>query len=435
MVDEGYEYKHNDTLITVFSASYYAGSAFNKGAVVEFNYDSGIKPSFFQYYAELPTNNINSNMKQDTLYQLKDRIFSNRAELLKQFNKLDKNDISKVLVDDWIKVMNDIIPIGVDWKALQPYLTETEDGLIDYTQFLNRYVINVGNTLSSSFQKNIIQKMCSRFVENMDSLKQAFKSVDKSGDGKLSYSEFMEMLKKFDFGLTEEQMFDFASSIDQDESGTIEFEEFLQRFQVEFEINIKDEKIKKQLQEISKKLLAQKDEATKIYKQIDDNGDGKISFTEFTNYIQKLGFDYSEKEFQGIFDLLDKEQQGYFDYNQFEKSFFVTDTQADEYTQNILQRVCAAIYKGRFKLKHLFRKMDLDGNGRIDLKEFEIGINALNSTLVAPLTNDQVKIIFDAVDKDHSGEIDYEEFIQAFQVVDMKEVKDGNQSDSENKKN
>jgi Ca2+-binding EF-hand superfamily protein/diadenosine tetraphosphatase ApaH/serine/threonine PP2A family protein phosphatase len=419
MVDEGFEWKHNNTLLTIFSASYYAGSAFNRGAVVEFNGQTGLKPEIFQYYAELSSGTTEKDVKASTLHQLKDRIFSNRAELLKAFSKLDAVDSSRIKSEQWVSVMEETIPIGVNWRALQPYLTESEDGMIDYTQFLNRYVINIGNTLSTSFQKNLIEKMCSKFVENMGNLKQAFKSLDKSGDGKVSYNEFTEILKQFDFGLTQDQMFDFASSIDTDESGTIEFEEFADRFQVQFESEIHDELLKKKLQEISKKILQKKGEVKVIFDEFDENHDGKIVLKEFETALERLGLSYGEDEVSGLFSIVDKSKQGFITLEAFEKCFFIVDSQGDQYSQNIIQKVCSAIYKGRYKLKHLFRKMDLDGNGKIDLKEFQIGINALNLTLDAPLTQDQVKIIFDAVDTDGSGEIDFEEFIKAFEVVDM----------------
>jgi hypothetical protein len=80
--------KHDDQLITVFSASYYAGSAFNKGAVVVFDSQNGLTPNYFQYYASISKK---SNFQEETLNQLKERIFHHRSELFKAFSKLDPN--------------------------------------------------------------------------------------------------------------------------------------------------------------------------------------------------------------------------------------------------------------------------------------------------------------------------------------------------------
>eukprot|EP01080_Neovahlkampfia_damariscottae_P007521 gene7521-11845_t len=415
MVDEGYEMKHNDQLITVFSASYYAGSAFNKGAVVVFNDKTGLKPDFFQYYASISKE---SNFQEETLNQLKERIFHHRSELFKEFAKLDPDHDSIITVDDWVKTLKTIIPVSVDWKIIQPYLTESFEGQIDYAQFLNRFVINVGNQVSSAFEHHIIQKMCVKLVENMGNLKEAFQSFDVNGDGRLSYSEFVNILKLYDLGLSEDQMLDFTASMDEDENGTIEFEEFENRFSVDFKLESTDEGLRKKLQDISKKLLQNIKEISKAFDEFDENGDGNIDFDEFVKSLEGLGFKYETEDLKSLFQIIDKDQSGSITIDEFQNSFSVVDEKSDIYTQNIIQKVCLAIYKGRHKLKHLFREMDLDGNNKIDVDEFTVGLDALGLTLEKPLTQQQIQIIFNAIDTDGSGEIDFDEFTNAFKLVD-----------------
>jgi Ca2+-binding EF-hand superfamily protein len=308
--------------------------------------------------------------------------------------------------------------VDVDWKVIQPYLTESFEGQIDYAQFLNRFVINVGSQVSAAFEKDVIQKMCVKLVENMGNLKEAFASFDVNGDGTLSYSEFVNVLKLFDLGLSEDQMLDFTASLDEDENGTIEFEEFENRFSVDFKLESTDEGLRKKLQDISKKLLQSLKEIKTAFASFDVNGDGQIDFDEFVKALTDLGFGYDPEVLKSLFHIIDKDQSGSITIDEFVNSFSVVDEKSDLYTQNIIQKVCLAIYKGRHKLKHLFREMDLDGNNKIDIDEFTVGLDALGLTLEKPLTKQQISVIFNSIDADGSGEIDFDEFTNAFKLVD-----------------
>ncbi|EGR27527.1 hypothetical protein IMG5_194760 [Ichthyophthirius multifiliis] len=63
--------------------------------------------------------------------------------------------------------------------------------------------------------------------------------------------------------------------------------------------------------------------------------------------------------------------------------------------------------KERFKLKQYFKSLDGDGSGSIGLKELE---DPLISLGIAE-SKEEVKKIIDQVDKDHSNEIEFQEFL------------------------
>ena len=43
----------------------------------------------------------------------------------------------------------------------------------------------------------------------------------------------------------------------------------------------------------------------------------------------------------------------------------------------------------------------------------------MNILVDSPLTEEQIEMLFNVIDKDGSGEIDYQEFIQAFRVIQI----------------
>jgi len=63
--------------------------------------------------------------------------------------------------------------------------------------------------------------------------------------------------------------------------------------------------------------------------------------------------------------------------------------------------------------------MDNDASGQIDLQEFTAGLEAMGVLVDSPLTPDQIELLFNVIDRDGSGAIDYQEFIDAFRVIQI----------------
>ncbi|EGR28131.1 hypothetical protein IMG5_182680 [Ichthyophthirius multifiliis] len=65
-------------------------------------------------------------------------------------------------------------------------------------------------------------------------------------------------------------------------------------------------------------------------------------------------------------------------------------------------------------LKKIFLKIDTNGNGMISEEELLLGIQQFKRELNIEINDDQAKRIFQAMDFDNSGQIDYTEFIASF---------------------
>jgi Ca2+-binding EF-hand superfamily protein len=55
---------------------------------------------------------------------------------------------------------------------------------------------------------------------------------------------------------------------------------------------------------------------------------------------------------------------------------------------------------------------------QIGYSEFVVGLKSLNELKEFPLADTQIEEIFQLIDKDNNKEIDYKEFMDAFEIVD-----------------
>ena len=138
-----------------------------------------------------------------------------------------------------------------------------------------------------------------------ENLAKIFKAIDKNGDGKLSKEEILDGYDQF-FGKNMEKseiekMFD---SVDIDKSGFIDYSEFViasmneknlltnEKLQAAFKMFDKDSSGFISSEEIKEILgfgkTLSEEAVNDIIKQVDENGDGQISFEEFSTMMKRL---------------------------------------------------------------------------------------------------------------------------------------------------
>jgi calcium-dependent protein kinase len=62
-------------------------------------------------------------------------------------------------------------------------------------------------------------------------------------------------------------------------------------------------------------------------------------------------------------------------------------------------------------LRKIFLKLDKDGNGMISREEMMVGLDYLKKEVNCKLSGQDIDEIFNAMDFDNSGQVDYTEFI------------------------
>jgi len=131
-------------------------------------------------------------------------------------------------------------------------------------------------------------------------LKTAFDMFDEDKDGKVTHVELGKVLNKLNITANQQVIIDMIKSADKDNSGTVEFQEFVEaltpcltrkesdsemmnafrEFDEDGNGYIEADELRQKLEEMSGETVTEAEVADMI-KQVDVNGDGKIDFEEF----------------------------------------------------------------------------------------------------------------------------------------------------------
>lgn len=141
--------------------------------------------------------------------------------------------------------------------------------------------------------------------QEKEKLSKLFKDIDKNGDGKLSKEEIIEGYDKY-FGkiLTQDDVDAMFKSVDIDDSGFIDYSEFVlacmneknlltnDKLEAAFKMFDKDGSgliTKDEIKEVLS-VGAGIDESAinEVIRQVDENGDGEISFEEFCLMMKNI---------------------------------------------------------------------------------------------------------------------------------------------------
>jgi len=111
----------------------------------------------------------------------------------------------------------------------------------------------------------------------------------------------------------------------------------------------------------------------KIFKQLDENGDGQLSKDEILKgYQEATGIPISEEEVDKMFEEIDLDKNGTIDYTE-----FVMATMSDKHTMT------------NDKLQLAFKLFDKDGNGSIEADEIKavLGDSKMTSEQIDDIIN------------------------------------------------
>eukprot|EP00727_Mastigamoeba_balamuthi_P007042 m51a1_g2959 hypothetical protein (775) ;mRNA; r:662894-669177 len=425
--DEGFEFQHDGRCLTVFSASNYCGLSENKAAVAIIegpawdSLDTARKaiPKIESFYA-LAFGNSAQLCKTQTLQMLRKHIFMSRHQLVESFTNADTNHTGLVSVDTFVQVLADVVEMNLNWRVLWPYFAKTDaNGMINYTNVLNRYRVAVEGSFCAEFMKSAVLKICKKIADANNTLYTAWREMDTNGDGELSYTEFVNAMQKFDIGLTVEQIYDLFHSIDTNNSGSIDFNEFntafkkkLERARSTVETDKDREWARRQLVAILQMIQDCGEEIEVVFECMDSNGSGQLNPTEFNTGLKNLGLTYTVDESKAIMkhmNAISAASGVTIKCEAFKmalgraKMELLEAEQGDAFMFSTIHCIARGLQKHSIQLGRLFRQMDVDGTGNLTFEEFRVGLRALNNLLDIPLSDDQLEALHQLLDKDHDG--------------------------------
>lgn len=311
-------------VITIFStANYPDGEGTNNGAVLFLDDLTGeyTTPTFIHCVRESP---------EDSAYAswLTSIVDGNKSKLTKAFRK-EENKAGCVSIFNWAEIVATHLELpDVPWDEIQPDIaptTEPDGEEIDWMAFLNKFSARGAKTT-----ENLSKDQLSLLHKHKDKFLDIFHLLDADGSGTISEDEFVSGIQ-----MLNEKMPGEALKIEN---------------------------------------------PAELYKKFDTDGDGEIDIEEFCTALKESA------TLQGVTDSLDSKQ-----------------------VENLQQN--------NEMLQLAFKYLDTDRSGAIDFGEFERGIALLNKRLHERNQLGDPQELFDLLDEDGNGEIDLNEFNNMFRSM------------------
>lgn len=142
--------------------------------------------------------------------------------------------------------------------------------------------------------------MAEQFTEDqLAEFKEAFSLFDKDGDGTITTKELGTVMRSLGQNPTEAELADMIHEVDADQSGTIDFSEFL---------TLMAKKMKETDTE---------EELIEAFKVFDRDGNGLISAAELRHVMTNLGEKLTDEEVDEMIREADVDGDGYINYEEF----------------------------------------------------------------------------------------------------------------------
>ncbi|ETO23432.1 calcium-dependent protein kinase [Reticulomyxa filosa] len=140
---------------------------------------------------------------------------------------------------------------------------------------------------------------------------------------------------------------------------------------------------------------SQIDEVTEFFKAADTDANGLISREELHKALQKVDPHISDSDVDSIFRSMDANNDGFVDYDEM-----------------LTSRVNRKLQSKEERLRKVFQAIDLDDNGKISQEELKATLES--ATANVNISDTRIKELIEEADKNHDGEIDFEEFLALF---------------------
>ncbi|CAF2529170.1 unnamed protein product [Rotaria sp. Silwood2] len=230
--EKGYEFEHNNKVLTVFSASNYNGGS-NWGAIARWDYKAE-EPCIMSYtYQDIaPIEKLNFNKKitlyEDPVYQtLMEKIVTKKSLLKKEFARSDRNQTNYISSTAWADIMKSVLQIDLPWLTLRSKFVKEDTQGILYNTMLEEYALD--NTKFQKSHTGIIEDL----YRSKDILMALFNLIDSDHSGFISRDEFSDVIKLLldsencTGDVNQAYVEELTSAMDLDKNGKIDVNEFL----------------------------------------------------------------------------------------------------------------------------------------------------------------------------------------------------------------
>ena len=136
----GYEYSHDQSLLTIFSASNYYEYDSNNGAFVRILVNAKPVIVQFQIKTDPPFSTKNlcfrekvSHYESSAIKNLLQNFILKEKELMQEFRLRDKESRGSLVIADWCDILSDVLKLKLPWRLLRPRIADIDkNGLVLY---------------------------------------------------------------------------------------------------------------------------------------------------------------------------------------------------------------------------------------------------------------------------------------------------------------
>jgi len=330
-VPEGFEVLHNGRLITIFSASRYCGTQTNKGAFMNFGHD--LQPEIEQFYALANNTFLSDEERQvklvsDTIHRIFEYVTDKRLDLYWYFTQNDVEHSGTVSRVDWSSGLTSVLGLQLPYLYYQNELAEVDEmGLVNYSKFLSRPQIHMGDR-DSSWQDAIVKRVCKKLYALVgDDMEKAYRQFDTNDDGIIQFQEFIEMIKRLDNSITDEQIYELMRSMDVNDDAHIDYNEFAEKFKLD-QANVESTLTHKIVEKVSNLLYQNRIQIEHAFRSLDVEGNGFVTREGFLARMKRISSVFETPlttiEIEELANALDTNADGKIDYKEFFQGMSIT---------------------------------------------------------------------------------------------------------------
>mmetsp|Transcript_121267 Transcript_121267/g.288045 ORF Transcript_121267/g.288045 Transcript_121267/m.288045 type:complete len:909 (-) Transcript_121267:58-2784(-) len=472
----GFQKQHNDRCVTVFSASNYCGDGGNFGAVIVLSAANFPRYEVFEHFAapldEMPSivaqgdsvdwNKTSTSQQRDSLEASRvarqektfARMIISIIEKKPQlWSYIIRNSVGqKMPTDEFVQMMEAQIESDNPWKEALEEWGVIQDGQIEVTKFLNKWVVKSESAGYSSFVNDAIKQVYEAIVAMDMDLTETFKMFDKDGDGTVDIKEAKQVLEKFNLGLSSSQIDRllgqlFATSVVAADSVRLSVQEFLGHFTTVYSATNNADLPRwclDTLGQIGRLIIKTKapgagdgesGDATKmsqVFQEIDTSGDGILQLDEFVAGIEKLpGLDklivdgecLSHQKLVDISKILDVTQDGTLNYLEFQQAFQLKGQGTADLENSLVEDLTTLLFRYRVHIRTGCQFLDEVDSCKVLSEDFENVLRGVNSALHSNeqgISESQIKHLSSAltVEDEEGSIVGYDAFLRSFVIVD-----------------
>jgi calmodulin len=252
-----------------------------------------------------------------------------------------------------------------------------------------------------------------KLASQMVVLKGLFAQFSENGDDLLEKEEFENLAFELGFRGSATQLDEAWEEVDTTGTGEIGYSILEEFFKNDLVISISANLLRNQL---VKRIDTYKMEMmllTKLFQKFDANKDGTLDLDEWIELTKALNFSGDTTALRESFQEVDLDDSGTIDWGEFRKFFTSGDIDLGETSELLRELLLAQVDEQSSDidtLRRVFAKHDPENRGYVEAFDFETFGNELGYSG----TKDELEDLFAAMDTNHDGLIDWDEYTAFF---------------------